>query len=71
MLFLHTGVEICLMFTMYAVNESNGDIALLEVCAELNVGTLERNVTVTLTSTDGSATSAGTLGLNFSTPSLE
>ena len=43
------------------MDESNGDITLLEVCAQLNVGTLERNVTVTLTSVDGSATSTGIL----------
>ena len=60
MLFILTGVEIGLVSTTFAVNESSSNIALLEVCAELNVGTLERNVTVTMTSTDGSATSTGT-----------
>ena len=58
---MHIGVEIGLTSTTktYAVDEDNGSIAELEVCAELNVGTLERNVTVTLTSMDGSATSTG------------
>ena len=56
------------MSTTYAVNESNGGIALLGVCAELNVGTLERDVTVTLTSMDGSATSTGTVVMKNSTP---
>ena len=60
MISLRTGVEIGLESPTYSVNESNGDITLLEVCAQLNVGTLEKNVTVTLTSMDGSATSTGT-----------
>ena len=59
-----TVVVIGLTPTTYAVNESNGDIALLEVCAEINVGVLERNVTVTLTSMDGSATSTGIIVSN-------
>ena len=50
--FLHVGIKIGLMSTAYAVDEVNGGLADLEVCAELNVGTLERNITVTLTSMD-------------------
>ena len=57
--YLSSGVEIGLASSTYAVNESNRDITLLEVCAELNFGTLERNVSVILTSMDGSATSTG------------
>ena len=56
------------MSMTYAVNESNGDTALLQVCAELNVGTLERNVTVTLASVDGSATSTGAVVMKNTTP---
>ena len=40
----------------YEVNEVDGSI---RVCAILNDGTLERDVMVTLTSTDDSATSTG------------
>ena len=54
---LFTGIEIGLQLANYAVNEIDGSVAMLEVCAELNVGALERGVMVTLTSTDGSATS--------------
>ena len=43
----------------YAVNEIHGNTLHLEVCAELCDGSLERDVTVTMTSTDGSATSTG------------
>ena len=55
--YLFTGVEIGLQSANYVVNEIDGNVAMLEVCAELNVGALERDVTVTLTNTDGSATS--------------
>ena len=41
------------------MNETDGLVAILDVCAELNVGTLQGDVTVTLFSTDGSATSTG------------
>ena len=47
------------MSTVYTVNETDGNVALLEICAVLNVGTLERNVVVNLNSVDGSATSSG------------
>ena len=52
-------VEIGLMATTYVVTETDGSTALLEVCAVLNNGTIEQNVTVNLISTDGSATSTG------------
>ena len=53
---LFTGVEIGLQMANYEVNEVDGNV---RVCAILNDGTLERDVMVTLTSTDDSATSTG------------
>ena len=53
---LFSGVEIGLVETDYVVVENNG---MLEVCAQITGGTLERQVTVTLTGMEGSATSTG------------
>ena len=48
-----TGVTIGLEEPTYTVNEGDGTI---EVCAVLTSGTLDRTVTVTLSTSDGSAT---------------
>ena len=41
------------------MNEIDGSATLLEVCAVVNVGTLRRDIIVTLISMDDSATSTG------------
>ena len=56
---LPSGVEIGLSSTVYTFNEIDGNATLFEICARLNAGTLERDVTVNLISRDGSATSTG------------
>ena len=57
-IYFHSGVTIGVQIPMYEVDEGNGTV---EVCAILISGTLERTVTFTLSTQDGSATSTDPL----------
>ena len=55
---LFSGVEIGLQSPQYSVDEDGGQVS---ICAELNAGSLERNVTLLFSTVDGTATSNGTI----------
>lgn len=54
---VYSGVEIAMEQQTYEVNEATN--ATVTVCAALTLGTLERDVTVMLSSRDGTATATG------------
>jgi hypothetical protein len=51
-LFLHPGITVGLMQTSYNTPETGGP---LSVCVEMFEGNLERNVSLSLTTSDGTA----------------
>jgi hypothetical protein len=50
--FLHPGITVGLMQTSYNISETGGP---LSVCVEMFEGNLERNVSLSLTTSDGTA----------------
>lgn len=55
-LYSSTGVDVGLEMLEYVVGE---DSIAVSVCAQLEIGTLERSITVILSTQDGTATSTG------------
>ena len=52
LLFYHSGVTIGLQGTSYSTAETGGPLG---ICAQMFLGNLERNVSMTLVSSDGTA----------------
>jgi hypothetical protein len=65
MLFLHLGITVGLVETSYNTPEIGGPLSL---CMEMFTGNLERNVSLTITTSDGTAIGMNSIGTYGFTP---